>query len=158
MAKRFQFRLEQVLNLRKQVEEIKIRELAVAKKHLLDVENALNAHVGKQEEFLEAYGELEKSGLFTADQVMTYCEYKESLLKEEKEFRKRQDEWMIEVERRRREAVKVSRERQLLDNLKDKKKRVHTQEVENEERKFLDEVSSIAFVRRERAKKSVAIS
>jgi|ERR1700722_11602367 flagellar FliJ protein len=158
MAKRFQFRLEQVLNLRKQVEEIKIRELAVAKKHLLDVENALNEHVGKQEEFLEAYGELEKSGMFTAEQVMTYCEYKESLSKEEKEFRKRQGDWMVEVERRRREAVKVSRERQLLDNLKDKKKRVHTQEVENEERKFLDEVSSIAFVRRERAKKSVAIS
>jgi len=158
MAKRFQFRLEQVLNLRKQVEEIKIRELAVAKKHLLDVENALNEHLGKQEEFLEAYGELEKSGLFTAEQVMTYCEYKELLSKEEKEFRKRQDDWMVEVERRRREAVKVSRERQLLDNLKDKKKRVYTQEVENEERKFLDEVSSIAFVRRERAKKSVAIS
>jgi flagellar export protein FliJ len=158
MAKRFQFRLEQVLNLRKQVEEIKVRELAVAKKRLFEIEQALHKQIEKQEEFLEAYGELEKSGLFTAEQVMTYCEYKESLSKEEKEFRKRQGDWMVEVERRRREAVKVSRERQLLDNLKDKKKRVHTKEVENEERKFLDEVSSIAFVRRERAKKSVAIS
>jgi flagellar export protein FliJ len=96
--------------------------------------------------------------MFTAEQVMTYCEYKESLLKEEKEFRKRQDDWMLEVERRRRETVKVSRERQLLDNLKDKKLRVHNQEVERDEQKFLDEVSSIAFVRRERAKRSVAIS
>jgi len=158
MAKRFQFRLEQVLNLRKQVEEIKIRELAVAKNHLFEIERALNKQIEKQEEFLEAYGELEKNGMFTAEQVMTYCEYKESLSKEEKEFRKRQDDWMIEVERRRRETVKVSRERQLLDNLKEKKLREHNQEVQSEEQKFLDEVSSIAFVRRERAKRSVSIS
>ena len=158
MTKRFQFRLEQVLNLRKQVEEVKVRELAVAKKHLFEIEQALNRHMEKQEEFLGVCGELEKNGLFTVEQVMTYCEYKESLSKEEDGFRKRQNDWMLEVERRRREAVKVSRQRQLLENLKDKKKRVHAQEVQNEEQKFLDEVSSIAFVRRERAKKSVSFS
>jgi flagellar FliJ protein len=158
MAKRFQFRLEQVLNLRKQVEEIKTRELAVAKKHLLEIEIALNKHISKQEEFLEACASLEKDGMFTAEQVMTYFEYKESLSKEEKEFRKRQNDWMLEVERRRREVVKVSRQRQLLENLKDKKQRVHAQEVQQEEQKFLDEVSSIAFARRERAKKSVSLS
>src|SRR5436189_4906788 len=35
MAKRFQFRLEQVLGLRKQVEEVRVRELARAKGRLL---------------------------------------------------------------------------------------------------------------------------
>jgi flagellar export protein FliJ len=158
MAQRFQFRLEQVLNLRRQIEDVKVRELAVAKKHLLEIETALNKHIEKQEEFLGACSDLEKNGMFTAEQVMTYFEYKESLSKEEKEFRKRQNDWTLEVERRRREAVKVSRQRQLLENLKEKKKRVHAQEVQSEEQKFLDEVSSIAFVRRERAKRSVSIS
>ncbi|HTA76510.1 MAG TPA: flagellar export protein FliJ [bacterium] len=158
MVQRFQFRLEQVLSLRKQLEDVKVRELAVAKKHLLEIETALNKHVEKQEEFLKACVELEKNGMVTAEQVMTYLEYKEALLKEEKEFRKRQNDWMLEVERRRREAVKASRQRQLLENLRDKKKRVHAQEVQQEEQKFLDEVSSIAFARRERAKKSVSLS
>ncbi|HXL73656.1 MAG TPA: flagellar FliJ family protein [bacterium] len=158
MAKRFQFRLEQVLNLRKQVEEIKVRELAVAKIRLLEVERVLNEHVEKQDEFLSAYSELEKEGFFTAEQVMTYCDYKELLSKKETEYRERQNDWMLEIERRRREAVKVSRQRQLLDNLKDKKMRAHTREVQNEEQKFLDEVSSIAFVRRERAKRSALLS
>ncbi len=158
MAQRFQFRLEQVLNLRKQIEDVKVRELAVAKKHLLEIDIALNKHVEKQEEFLKACVELEKNGMVTAEQVMTYFEYKEALSKEEKEFRKRQNDWMLEVERRRREAVKASRQRQLLENLRDKKKRVHAQEVQSEEQKFLDEVSSIAFARRERAKKSVSFS
>ena len=158
MAKQFQFRLEQVLNLRKQVEEVKIRELAVAKIHLLGVEQDLSKHVEKQDEFLNVYSELEKKGFFTAEQVMIYCDYKELLSKKEKEYKERRSDWMLEVERRRREVVKVSRQRQLLENLKDKKKRTHTLEVQNDEQKFLDEVSSIAFVRRERAKKSSLLS
>jgi len=158
MAKRFQFRLEQVLNLRKQMEETKVRELAVAKMRLLEVERVLKEHVEKQDEFLNAYGELEKEGFFTAEQVMTYCDYKGLLSKKETEYRGRQSDWMLEVERRRRETVKVSRQRQLLDNLKNKKLRAHNLEVQNEEQKFLDEVSSIAFVRRERAKRSALLS
>ena len=158
MAKRFQFRLEQILNLRKQVEEVKVRELAVAKMRLLEVERVLNEHIEKQHEFLNAYGEIEKDGFFTAEQVMTYCDYKEVLSKKENEFRERHSDWMLEVERRRREVVKVSRQRRLLDNLKDKKKSAHSLEVQNDEQKFLDEVSSIAFVRRERAKRSALLS
>ncbi len=158
MAKRFQFRLEQVLNLRKQVEEVKVRELASAKIHLLEVEDVLIKHVKKQDEFLNACDDLEKEGFFTAEQVMTYCDYKELLSKKEREYKERQNDWMLEVERRRREVVKVSRQRRLLENLKEKKKRAHTLEVQNDEQKFLDEVSSIAFVRRERAKKSSLLS
>jgi flagellar export protein FliJ len=146
------------LNLRKQVEETKVRELAVAKMHLLEVERGLNEHIEKQDEFLNAYGALEKEGFFTAEQVMTYCDYKGLLSKQVTEYRERQSDWMLEVERRRREAVKVSRQRQLLDNLKDKKMKAHNVEVQNEEQKFLDEVSSIAFVRRERAKRSALLS
>jgi flagellar protein FliJ len=153
MAKRFQFRLEQVLSLRKQMEETKVRELSVAKKHLLEAERVLNAQLEKGNEFLEAYAELEKNGFFTAEQVLSYSDYKDQMSKKEKECRERQNDWMLEVERRRREVVKATRQRQLLDNLKEKKKRAHAQEVQSEEQKFLDEVSSIAFVRRERAKK-----
>ncbi len=153
MARRFQFRLEQVLNLRKQVEETKTRDLAVAKTRLLQAEKALNDHLEKEKEFLEAYGDLEKGGTFTADRALNYSEYKVVLEKQEQGHRDRQNDWMLEVERRRREVVKATRQRQLLDNLKEKKQRVHAQEVASEEQKFLDEVSSIAFVRRERAKK-----
>jgi flagellar FliJ protein len=153
MAKRFQFRLEQVLNLRKQVEDIKVRELAVAKTRLLEAEKVLNEHLEKEKEFFETYGDM-GNGSFTADRASTYYDYKDTLEQQEKTHRERQNDWMLEVERRRREAVKATRQRQLLENLKEKKQRVHAQEVLSEEQKFLDEVSSIAYVRRERAKKS----
>jgi flagellar protein FliJ len=155
MAKRFQFRLEQVLNLRKQVEEVRVRELAQAKGQLLKIEEAIKDHLGEESQFLEMYGEFEKNPGFNADEVMAYCDYKDWLLKREKEFRRREKEWIKEVERRRQEAVKVSRERQLLENLRKKQKRSYDQEVLGEEQRFLDEISSIAFVRRSRAQKAM---
>ncbi len=151
MARRFRFRLEQVLRLRKQVEELRIRELAQAQGELLKIEDSLRAHSEEEKAFLERYGEFEKIGAFNADDAMAYCQYKDWLLRREKELRRREKEWMKEVERRRQAVVKASRDRRLLENLREKQFRAHAQEVLSEEQRFLDEISSIAFVRRARA-------
>ena len=153
MAKRFQFRLEQVLGLRKQVEETRVRELAQAKGRLLQIEEALKEHANVEGRFLEMYGEFEKRNeSFQADQVMAYCEYREWLLTREKSYRRKELEWAQEVEKRRKKAVLASKDRRLLDNLKERQRQTHAQEALGEEQRFLDEVSSIAFVRRNRAK------
>src|ERR1035441_1937195 len=153
MAKRFQFRLEQVLNLRKQVEEVRVRELATAQGRLLRIEESIKAHGEQERGFLGAYGEFEKSGEFNADQLMAYCEYKNWLIRQRKEYRHREKEWAREVEKRRQAAVKASREKRLLENLKERQQQTHEKELLGEEQKFLDEISSIAFVRRDRAQK-----
>lgn len=153
MAKKFQFRLEQVLALRKRTEEDGARGLAQAKGRLLEVEEALKAHAQVEGTFLETYREFEKKNeSFDADQAMAYCDYREWLLAREREFRRREREWAEEVERRLAKAVQASKARRLLDNLKERKMYAHEQEVRAEEQKFLDEISSIAFSRRERAK------
>lgn len=151
MAKRFQFRLGQVLNLRKQEEELRIRELSRAKGELLRIEEALKEHAREEEAFLGRYGDFEKTGTFNSDEAMVYCQYKDWLLRRENEYRRREQEWMNEVERRRQAVVKASRERRLLEKLREKQLRTHAQEVLGEEQRFLDEISSIAFVRRARA-------
>jgi len=156
MAKKFQFRLEQVLSLKKQLEDLRVRELALAKGKLLEVEEALQVHHQADSEFLEMYGEFEKTGSFTSDQVSSYVEYREWLLRREKELKIREKEWAAEVEKRRQVAVKASREKRLLENLRDKKEAEHEKEVSSEEQKFLDEISSIAFIRSERAKGAVS--
>ena len=155
MAKKFDFRLEQVLGLRKQLEEVRVRELAQAKGKLLQIEKQLQEHSESEDRFLGTYGEFEKTSGFNSDQVMAYCEYKDWLIRKEKEFRRQEKEWAEEVERRRQKAVTASREKKLLENLKEKKKTVYAQEVLAEEQRFLDEISSIAFVRRDRAQRAV---
>jgi flagellar protein FliJ len=157
MARRFQFRLEQVLNLRKQVEEARVRELALAKGQLMKIEEALKENRETEAGFLDSYSEFEKQGDFNTDQAMVFCDYKEWLLRQEKEYRRREKEWIQEVEKRREATVKASRERQLLDNFKEKKQRYHANEVLGEEQRFLDEISAIAFVRRDRAEKAQAV-
>lgn len=151
MAKKFEFRLEQVLGLRKQVEEVRVRELAQAKGRLLEIERSLREHAQTEAEFLSTYGEFERTGGFHSDQVMAYCEYKDWLSRREKEYRRQEKEWSEEVERRRQKAVKASRDKKLLENLKEKKRKIHAGEVAAEEQRFLDEISSIAFIRRDRA-------
>lgn len=151
MAKRFQFRLGQVLSLRKQVEDIRIRELAQAKGRLLQIEEELKKHTEEESGFLKTYGDFEKTEDFNSDQIIAYCDFKDWLLRREKDLRRREKEWSEEVARRRAVTVKASRERQLLENLKNKQKRAHDQTMLGEEQRFLDEISSIAFVRRDRA-------
>jgi hypothetical protein len=127
------------------VEEVRVRELAQAKGKLLEIQNMIQEHQSEESDFLGMYGEFEKSEVFTTDQVMAYCEFKEWLLRREKDYRRREKEWGQEVDRRRQTAVKASRARQ-------RQKRTHAQEVLGEEQRFLDEISSIAYVRRDRAK------
>lgn len=152
MAKKFQFRLEQVLSLRKQTEDARVRELSQAKGMLLRIEEELKGHALEEGRFLEMYRDFEKENeSFNSDQVMAYCEYREWLSGREKEYRRRAKEWALEVEKRRQKAVGASKDRRLLDNLKDREKETHEKELLGEEQRFLDEISSIAFVRRERA-------
>jgi flagellar FliJ protein len=153
MATRFRFRLEQVLNLRKQVEEQKVRELAQAQGRLLEIEESLRDHARQEGEFLESYGRFEEAGAFSSDQVMAFSEYRDWLSRREKDLERREKEWAQEVERRRQTAMRASRDRRLLENLKEKRARQHAQEVLGEEQRFLDEISSIAFVRRDRAQR-----
>jgi flagellar export protein FliJ len=135
------------------MEEEKIRGLAQAKGRLLEFEEALKTHAETEGVFLEMYGQFEKeTGNFDSDQVMAYCDYQEWLLSREREYRHREREWSEEVEKRRQQTVQAARARMLLENLREKKMRAHDAEVRVEEQKFLDEISSIAFVRRERSK------
>ena len=156
MAKRFQFRLGQVLELRKQIEELRVKELSQAKGRLLQIEESLKEHLEAEDQFLGTYGEFERTGDFNTDQAMAYCEYRDWLTRREREFRRQEKEWSAEVDKRRQKAVRASREKKLLENLKVKKMQEHSLEILGEEQRFLDEISSIAYVRRERARELAA--
>ena len=109
MAKRFQFRLEQVLGFRKSVEETRVRELAQAKGRLLEIEESLKRHRDEEGKFLEMYGSFERNEGFNSDQVMAYCDYREWLASRERDYRRREREWAQEVEKRRLAAVRASK-------------------------------------------------
>lgn len=150
MAKKFEFRLQGVLNYRKQIEDVKVRELAEAKGALLEIEEALKKNSAEEAEFFERAGSSRMSGTITADQAVLQSLYWDRLLEKERVCRQLERRVSEEVERRRQAALKASRDKKLLENLKERKLRAHQAEVAGEEQRFLDEHSAIAFVRRER--------
>ena len=157
MAKRFEFRLQGVLNYRKQVEETRVRELAEAKGALLEIEEALKENAVHEREHLQTAGSLRRGGALTADQAVLQSLYWDRLLERERVCRDLEKRVSEEIERRRRKALAASREKKLLENLKERKSRAHQAEVAAEEQRFLDEHSAIAFVRRERLEDQAVI-
>ncbi len=150
MPKRFEFRLQGVLNYRKQVEDAKVRELAEAKGALMEIEEALKRNASEEADFLDRAGSSRMGGMITADQAVLQSLYWDRLLEKERVCRQLEKRVTEEVERRRQAALKASRDKKLLENLKERKLRAHQAEATAEEQRFLDEHSAIAFVRRER--------
>ena len=156
MAKRFQFRLQQVLSYRKQAEDFCVRELAEAKGALLRHEEVMKAHSGEEEVFLRQYRNLEKAGKFRINDAILQSERQHDLFERSKKDRLRIAELSQKVEEKREAAIQASRNRRLLENLKERQLGLHLSSEAREDQKFLDEISSIAFIRRDRAEKIVA--
>jgi flagellar FliJ protein len=142
------------LNYRQQAEDARKRELWQAKSELLRVQDNQKAHRKETSEFLDRFRELEEAGGFSVEEVVSYSEYKDRMFQDEKRLQRKEKDAKEEVERRRAEAVRASRERQLLENLKEKQKQAHQAEASKEEQNFLDEISSSAFIRRDRAERT----
>jgi flagellar FliJ protein len=154
MTRRFRFQLEQILNYRQQIEDARRKELSQAKSELLRVQDNRKEHQKETDDFLDRFRELEEAGGFTVEEVVSYSEYKDRMFREEKRLQTKEKKAEEEVEKRRLEAVRASQERQLLKNLKEKQKQAHRAEVSKEEQNFLDDISSSAFIRRDRAERT----
>jgi|GEM_PF-125338 flagellar FliJ protein len=150
MPKKFAFRLQGVLNYRKQVEEGRIRDLAKAKGVLLQVEEALQEHLDRQEDFRQEFARAQRAGgTVTAEVLASYGERWDALLHREKRLHALEREATEEVEKRRGMVMEASRDRKLLENLKKRKWTAYIHETEREEQKALDEFSAIAYVRKD---------
>ena len=150
MVKKFEFRLQGVLNYRKQLEDARVRELAEAKGALLEIEETIKKNAIEEARFLDESGTTRSGGTMTVDQAVLQSMYWDRLLEREKVCKDLEKRVSEEVERRRQKAMRASRDKKLLVNLKERKIRAHQAETATEEQRFLDEHSAIAFVRRER--------
>jgi flagellar FliJ protein len=150
MPKKFSFRLQSVLNYRVQVEETRIQELAKAKGALLQVEEALQEHFDRQENFRKEFARAQRAGgVVTAEVLASYGDQWDGLLLREKRLHVLEREATDEVELRRGMVMDASRDRKLLENLKKRKWTAYIHETEREEQKALDEFSAIAHVRKD---------
>ena len=139
MAKAFQFRLEQLLGIRRQKEELAQRELAVAQQavaarnqsilFLMDQEEQAKNDLRTQQERGIDVGRLKLSD----DYLGSLCR----LLRREQETL--HDLVRTEIERRQ-QLIEARKGVKVLERFRETKLRRHRQEATLEERKFLDEI------------------
>ncbi len=139
MAKAFQFRLEQLLGIRRQKEELAQRELAVAQQAVLARNQSILFLMDQEEEAKNEVRAQQERGIDVGRLKLSddYLVSLGRLLRREQETL--HDLVRTEIERRQqlieaRKAVKV------LERFRETKLRRHRHEANLEERKFLDEI------------------
>lgn len=139
MAKAFQFRLEQLLGIRRQKEELAQRELAVAQQAVAARNQSILFLMDQEEQAKNDLRAQQERGIDVGRLKLSddYLVSLGRLLRREQETL--HDLVRTEIERRQqlieaRKAVKV------LERFRETKLRRHRQEASLEERKFLDEI------------------
>ncbi|HVM32541.1 MAG TPA: flagellar export protein FliJ [bacterium] len=146
--------MDQVLGYRRQLENLSIRKMAEAQGQRQRIQDDLARGQDARNETADWFSGEERQGSFPVEQAALYVEYMEFLSGQEKALRRREKEAEAEVEKRRAEVVAAAKKRRLLEALREKKLAAHEAEVSREEQAFLDDVSSIAFIRRDRASRA----
>lgn len=139
MAKPFVFRLEKVLEYRRQLEDQARMALAqaqaqhdVQKQILLDLSTRLTAHMER------GFGKRA-----TQADIWLWSQYREALGKDLAAAKAELEQLASILQTRRQEAVLRSREKKLLEKLKDRQaKKYHEQENQREQKEY-DEMATI---------------
>jgi flagellar FliJ protein len=139
MAKAFQFRLEQLLGIRRQREELARRDLAAAQEAVA-ARNRSILFLMDQEEQAKRDVKAEQERAVDVGRLLLADEYRASLgrlLRREQESLN--DLVLVEIDRRQR-LVEARKGVRVLERFRETKLRQHLEAAGLEERKFLDEV------------------
>ncbi len=142
MEKKFNFRLEKVLNLRSQ----KVNQEKLAFGKVMSIRLDKEKEVEEQQNYANGLNN-NKSKIANAAFYQTYQNHKEFV---KEEIIKLEDELtqIKEIEELRRvKLTEAMKEEKVLEKLKEKKKEIHLEEMKREETINLDEIAQQRFIR-----------
>ncbi|WP_018124713.1 flagellar export protein FliJ [Desulfovibrio oxyclinae] len=141
MAKKFSFRLERVLDLRAQLEDQARMALANAQadydegqRNLETLQERLSEHMAKQAESRKSSGDM-----------WLWENYRRALENDVAEARVRMKSLARALQKARQDVVDRSRDKKLLEKLKETQARKHDEEESSREQKENEEMSTLRF-------------
>jgi len=141
--KAFRFRLERVLQLRRQMEEEKRRELSIMLFDLRQLEARLHSLQRDLESCkTEMATDLEQEELSIA-RIEVFASYLKRITSSIEEQRELILELYKKVESKKSELLETIKERKAMESVKTTRRAEHEKERAREEMKFLDEIASI---------------
>lgn len=144
---RFQFRLQRVLELRKRKEEEKERELAHLKKMLNEAEEFLEELKTESAKISDTIGHLHENDQHSLDvaELMRYYNYLERMQYEIRSQIDAIETIIVNINRKRAELIEASKERQIIEKLKENKYKKFKTYVDQWENRFIDEMGTVNF-------------
>lgn len=145
--KRFRFRLETALRIRRMTEQQAQAGLAEAERGVVAAEHALTQLLEEREWHLAYYAQIQETRTPDIALIAATCRYSE-ILEESLEAQRQAVRAAITLRETRREAlVKARQDRETLENLKGKKYQEHQLEEATQEQAWMDEVAVLRFGR-----------
>lgn len=146
--KKFQFRLQTLLEVRERVKETKEQELSQITHKLQQLFDAREALLQSKEEHLMAQAEAQQ-GKMDVDTILWFQQYSEWLDLKIAEATKSIEETSRKREEKRRELVHATQECEIITKLKERDYKQYLKEIDREENLLIDELATSRFNRKE---------
>ncbi len=148
--KKFEFRLQRVMEVKEEIEKQKERDFALAKRKAIEEENKLNEIKIQYEGCWKDIENKTSQDTVDTNEINQYYKYLQKLEGDiERQFIYLH-EANAEVERRRHILIEASKERKILENLKDRKMASYQEELNRQEQNFFDEIAGNQYNREQR--------
>ncbi|TWJ18031.1 flagellar export protein FliJ [Geobacter argillaceus] len=134
------FRLQQVLNYRREVEKARKQELAVARSEFDNATRRLKSEEEKAERLSRELKEKETAGILALE-FQLYAEFSRKQSSDIKNQREAVSTLNEEVEEKREILLSAAKDKKVLESFKDKTTAAHRLDVAAKERNFLDEIA-----------------
>ena len=144
--KQFQFRLQKVMETTQIKEEIKKRELAKAMQKLRDNETQLETLLGSLKEHISHIESCHKRSTLKVSELSHLSGYMEKLGQEILAQTKKIARLTEEARVYREKLLEITKDKKVLERLKDKKYEEFKKKLRSMEQKFMDEVSTRSYV------------
>ena len=143
--KQFQFRLQKVMETTQTREEIKKRELARAMQKLRKNEAELETMLEVLEEHISHFETCRRRSTLKVSKLRNLSSYMEKLRQEIQTQTKKIAQLAEEARDHREKLLEITKDKKVLEKLKDRKYKEFKKKLRSMEQKFMDEVSARSY-------------
>lgn len=139
--KQFEFRLQKVMETTQAREELQKRELALALGDLERNEHMLEEMIDRLNEELDQFSSIRGSGSIRVSALAQYASYTDSQLAGINRQREEISRMAELVEQHRAKLLEITKDKKVLERLKEKRYEEYRKKLRQVEQKFMDELS-----------------
>ena len=143
--KQFEFRLQKVMETTRAREELQKKELARALADLDRNETLLDQMLDHLEQEVEQFAGIRKKGAIKVSTLAQYASYTDSLLAKIGRQRQEIEKLAKLADEHRDKLIEITRDKKILEKLKEKRFEEYRRKLRQVEQKFMDEISSRSF-------------